>query len=312
MGVGLHSMSVMKREFGFCPVPLRLDAGPVRVRELPNFQSSVDSLGEYGEVEDGWIYAPASGVRDWASGEVRTRPYSRRVFELPATHSIEHQAATGVDHLDFHVWSLSFFLGMRLSTTDAGFLDAATVKPGQLVDFVLLGPGLERAVELSERFWTTNLSKPGNAKRFAAAVHALFLGQYRQALQFEEFIYLYTALDACYALTEAVTGLKGPRTHAERIEWTCGQLDVTTPAWATSTCGQQTVVSRLRNYTLHEALFVKEPLGFAVHGGGSGENLALEMTALVCRFLVALIGGKDVRYLKSPVNTRQRQGLRLA
>ncbi len=55
-----------------------------------------------------------------------------------------------------------------------------------------------------------------------------------------------------------------------------------------------------------------EPLGFAVHGGGTDENLPLEMTALVCRLLVALMGGNDFRYLKSPVNTRQRQGLRLA
>lgn len=253
---------------------------------------------------------------DYPAGESRNvaRVLARSsgvLFRMPATHSIEHAAATGEDHLDFHVWSLSFFLGMRLSTTDAGFLDAASVKPGKLVDFVLLGPSLERAVALTEQFWTTNLGEPGNAKRFAAAIHALFLGQYRQALQFEEFIYLYTALDACYALTKAVKGLPGAPTHAERIEWTCDRLNVRTPRWATITRGRSTVVSSLRNNTLHEALFVDEPLGFAVHGGGSGENLPLEMTALVCRFLVALIGGKDVRYLQSPVNTRQRQGLRL-
>ena len=92
----------------------------------------------------------------------------------------------------------------------------------------------------------------------------------------------------------------------------CNELGVTTPAWATTAGKGRSVVSALRNNALHEALFMGEPLGFAVHGGESGENLALEMEALVCRLLVALIGGTDGSYLRSAVNTRQRQGLRLS
>ena len=71
-------------------------------------------------------------------------------------------------------------------------------------------------------------------------------------------------------------------------------------------------MSVLRNDALHEALYVGEPLGFALHGAAAGENVTLEMTALVCRLLVALIGGQDSCYLASAVNTRQPHGLRLA
>lgn len=304
-------MSRVKKEFGFYPEPLRIDAGPVSVRTVSNFESIVESTLASDEVEDGWIYAPLQQTRDFMSGEIRTRPYSARVFGLSKTHVIEHVAATDEDHVDFHIWVLSFFLGMRLTATEAGFLDGTPVKRGRLVDFVPCENSIELAVDLAEDFWRNNIDEPCNAQRFAAAVHALFLGQYRQALQFEKFIHLYTALDACFALTKAVTGLRGPRAHAQRIKWTCDQLDVGTPAWAKSPGRDDTVVSGLRNNALHEALFVDEPLGFAVHGGGTGENLPLEMTALVCRLLVALIGGTDVRYLKSPVNGRQRQGLRL-
>ena len=53
-------------------------------------------------------------------------------------------------------------------------------------------------------------------------------------------------------------------------------------------------------------------LGFAVLQSGTLGNLTLEMTALVCRLLVALIGGNDTSYLGSPVNTRQRCGLDLS
>ena len=51
------------------------------------------------------------------------------------------------------------------------------------------------------------------------------------------------------------------------------------------------------------------PFGFAVQGG---VNLKLEMPALVCRLLVALIGGNDTSYLGSPVNTRQYYRLDLS
>ena len=110
---------------------------------------------------------------------------------------LELAKATGDEHVVFHLWALSFFLGMRLSATEAGFLDATPVKPGKLVDFVLPGRSLERAIDLADEFWMANRGEPRNAQRFAAAVHALFLGQYPQALQFERFIYLYTAIDAC-------------------------------------------------------------------------------------------------------------------
>ena len=47
-------------------------------------------------------------------------PYSSRVFGLPHTHTIEHETAVDEEHIEFHVWALSFFLGMRLTTTEAG------------------------------------------------------------------------------------------------------------------------------------------------------------------------------------------------
>ena len=54
------------------------------------------------------------------------------------------------------------------------------------------------------------------------------------------------------------------------------------------------------------------PLGFAVHKEGSNQNLTLEMSALVCRLLVALIAGDGADYVQSPVNTRQIHGLDLS
>lgn len=289
-------MKKLEKAFGFYPEHLRICAGDITISPLPEFHSIVTSMSDREDIENDWIYAP---------------PHSR-VFGLPETHLIEHATATDDEHLVFLVWALSFFVGMRLTTTEAGFLDATPVKPSKLVDFVLLGRSLERTVELADRFWVTNHSKPRNVRRFEAAVHALFLGQYPQALGFEGFIYLYTAIDACYALTKELWPPGKYVTHAERIDWMCGKLGVQTPSWADTAIKGGTRVSPIRNEALHEALFMGAPLGFAALQSGTRINFRLEMTALVCRLLVALIGGNDASYLGSPVNTRQYHGLNLS
>lgn len=104
----------------------------------------------------------------------------------------------------------------------------------------------------------------------------------------------------------------GPRaaTHAARIEWLCNEFGMPVPAWA-SPVARASTVSELRNAALHEALFAGAPLGFALHGVGTNQNLPLEMTALTCRLLVALLGAAGSEYVRSPVTSRQKQGLRL-
>ena len=217
-------MRKIEKEFGFCPEPLEIKVGSIKVSPFPELRSIVDTVLSCEEIENDWIYAPPQQVRDFMSGKIRERPYSSRVFGLPKTHVIEHARATSDEHLDFLIWALSFFVGMRLTATEAGFLDATPVKPRKLFDFVLLGQGLERAVELADSFWVMNQSEPRSAQRFEAAIHALFLGQYPQALLFESFIHLYTAIDACYALTKELWPPKQYITHSERIEWMCGKL----------------------------------------------------------------------------------------
>ena len=83
------------------------------------------------------------------------------------------------------------------------------------------------------------------------------------------------------------------------------------PEWAHAENGGRAPVVELRNNAIHEALFMDQPLGFAIHGVGSNQNLPLEMSALVYRLVVALFGGEAAPYVRSPVNTRSRYGLTL-
>ncbi|MGE0278814.1 MAG: hypothetical protein AB7R40_25755, partial [Nitrospiraceae bacterium] len=64
--------------------------------------------------------------------------------------------------------------------------------------------------------------------------------------------------------------------------------------------------------TFHEALFFNEPLGFSIYGSNQlttdRANVTLEMRALVCRLLVAILGKPGVGYVQTPVDTRQLHG----
>ena len=293
-------------EFGFYPHKLDIIQGPVTISTLADLAKKESEIKEYLDVQNGWIY-PGNAQTHRLEGGVSIEPYPCRVFPLPKTHAIEHSSANDPKHLMFHVWALSFFTGMRLTTEKAGFLDATPIRVGRLVDFGVAFEEIPLAIELAEQFWRRNQTKGRQIDRFCAAVHALFVSQNPQHLQFEQFTYLYTALDACFRiLWEKKPGAGGKLSHAERLKWMCCQLHIPIPAWANPGTGKSTQVADLRNDAIHEGLFVDQPLGFAMEGSGSNQNLPLEMKRLVCRFLVGILGVSDSDYFQSPLNDGQR------
>jgi hypothetical protein len=302
-------MTALAVEFGYFPYEWDEKYGPISIATLPNLKESIEGVYASKSIYKDWLYAPPQILKDVFNNRAYQLPYASRIFGLPKTHVIRHENAAGPEHLSFLVWCLGFFVGMRLTTTEAGFLDATPLKSGALTDFVLSHQKLAPAVALTELFWQTHCIHHRRTKNIEGIIHALFLSEYPQYLQFERFTHLYTALDACYALTKSL--LQGSKlTHAERIQWTCQQFSMQVPSWA-QPANQKTQVSVVRNDTLHEALFFEEPLGFAVYGGSQAtDKVPLEMQALVCRLLVALLGDPDNEYVKTPVNTRQRFGLK--
>lgn len=294
------------RDFGWYPEPLTFSVGDISIEPFPDLDQIVEAVRGRSEVHASWIYAPrivGSG------GRISPLPYPSRIFGLPNSHRIGHAKPDGGEHLDFLVWALGFFVGMRLTTTDAGFLDATPLRPGSLCDFSrLTSAECSRAMSLAEEFWQRNKTDLVRPRRWAAAVHLLFLAQYPQALQFERFGYLYSAIDTCFRLAADFYPIpNGNFRHKDRIAWLCGNFGMVVPTWGDADSRAQTV-SSIRNPAIHEGLYLNAPLGFALHGVGTGENLTLEMEALVCRFLVALIGDPRADYVRSPVTTRMTHG----
>lgn len=134
-------MTSHRLSFGYHPSAFNVAAGAVTILPLSDLDETVAAIEGSDLVEGDWIYAPLQEVQHLGGG-ISRRPYASRIFGLPQTHIIEHTSADNGDHLAFHLWALSFFTGMRLTSTEAGFIDATPIKPGKLVDFVLLGKGL--------------------------------------------------------------------------------------------------------------------------------------------------------------------------
>ncbi|HDR9800644.1 MULTISPECIES: hypothetical protein [Burkholderia] len=299
-------------QFGYYPVRCDIQNGRFSVETLPDLDSRVADVAENENVHSGWIYAGAEQVRDFMTGNVTVMPYSARVFPLPKTHVLTIKKCESRDHLELVVWCLSFFIGMRLTTTEAGFLDATPVEPGKLVDFSLGRYTVEDVIVIALNFLDAYRKTPPAYKILPAVIHALFLAQYPQSLDFERFQYLYMALDACYKLMTVNDTPPSRSGHAARIQWMCEKFTVPVPEWA-KVEKKSSPLSIVRNDAIHEGLFFNVPLGFAIYGGGVPNayrgNVPLEMRALVCRLLVGVLVGPSLQYVSTPVDTRQRYAL---
>ncbi|WP_218573554.1 hypothetical protein [Rheinheimera lutimaris] len=304
--------------FGFYPHHLDIENERFSVKTLPDHKYAVEHVLSDSNVINDWIYPGKAFEKNFINGVKKELPYSTRVFGLPKTHVLTLHDGASHEELDFVVWCISFFTGMRLTTTEAGFVDATPIKPGKLVDFVLNRCTLEDAIELVLSYVKNARGQPRALKRVAAIIHSLFLSQYPHSLAFERFQYLYMALDTCYKLLsvkEPIDSSK-PNSHAQRIEWMCTKFNIPVPTWAkVDSPKKASQISVVRNDAMHEALFFDEPLGFAVYGGnvrtGTQSSTLLQMQALACRLIIAALGRPEISYVSTPVDTRGIYPLRL-
>lgn len=220
-------------EFGYYPVEVNIETEQFSLLTLPGLIEKVERVNNHKNVVKGWIYPGNKEVYN-LNGGITTMPYSHRVFGMPKTHTLKLKNTSSLETLNFVVWCLSFFKGIRLTTTEAGFLDATTIKPTKLTDFILVGCSEKEVIELALNYINGKQKDAHSPKRIAAVVHALFLSQNPQYLSFEKFQYLYMALDGCFALSWAEHDKapdKKPPNHYKRLKWMCKIYGLSIPTW---------------------------------------------------------------------------------
>jgi hypothetical protein len=303
----------MSVDFGFYPVRLDTSYGDFRIKTRDDLESIVTSVESDPFVEGDWIYSPPKKLRVFGTNSLKVLPYASRVFGLPKTHTLSHHTDDPI-RLRFLIWCFGFFVGMRMSDREAGFLDATPIKPGASNDIVWFADSLMIALGTADAFFTANAATTAVERTIRAAMHSYLASGVPTLLDYEKFIHLYTAIEACYKAQELIAGPpKKPPSHAARIAYLCEEFGVPVPWWADR--GSHFVATQ-RNETLHEGLFFGEPWGFSILGGDQPSDpkqqmLLLEMQKLTCRIVIALLGVQDREYLTSSVSDRQRHGLRL-
>lgn len=150
-------------EFGYLPERLDVSYNGIWISTLPQFDAAYAWVSEQKKTEKGWFYPGCRGA-----------PYPDRVFGLRHTHRI--CAAPGIEdgYVDFVLWVLSFFWGMRLTTLSEGFLDTTPIEPFALVDFYAVGDPVVPLM-LAEQVWKDSASIPKERNRLGAAIHTMFM-----------------------------------------------------------------------------------------------------------------------------------------
>lgn len=303
----------MALEFGFYPRPYQVAIGSITIETLPELETKVAALSSSEYVHRGWFYAPGRS----------------RVFSLPKTHRISYHQVTNDSHLEFLIWCFSFFVGMRQSCVENGFLVATSINERAMIDIIWLGDSLEKAIDSADHFWHKYSDRPRVPKILTGVIHAYFLAQRRELLECEKFIYLYMALDGCFCVHDLLhpkmqvgcnQGSRGQRrrtTHQERVKILCYAYHIvadlqggTVPEWAAPDAS--TNIVGIRNATLHEGLFFDEPLGFQGFSENTfSENTIYLMSALVRRLVVALLELSAPEYIRLPLPERAPEGVQL-
>ncbi|MGE0871411.1 MAG: hypothetical protein AB7P03_22815 [Kofleriaceae bacterium] len=300
----------MRLDFGFFPRRYDHSFGDITVSTLPELDEKVAHIREH----------------EWVRNKSFRVPTPHRVFAMPKTHAFEHSSAQTTEHVEFLLWCFGFFVGMRMSWMEAGFLDSTPIEEGAMSDIVWRGDSsLNKAVTGANAFWNNyQPTKPRIPKILSAAIHAYFLAQREGLLEYERFMFFYVAVDACHAIHRAKAGGGQPRVnHAERIRDLCTAFGTvadssgrTVPLWAEvpqgAVRGTQPAIANLRNELFHEGLFFDEPLGFAGFGDPRISDHALgDLEALVSRFIVATLELPAHDYIASSLANRTMEGVLL-
>ena len=116
-------------EFGFYPLGLDITDTRFSIKSHPDRDKRVSNVRNDSAAVNGWFYASLMDRRS-ENGDIISPP--GRIFGLPRTHMITITNVANKEEVKFVIWCLSFFLGLRLTTEECGFLDATPIERGKL------------------------------------------------------------------------------------------------------------------------------------------------------------------------------------
>jgi hypothetical protein len=286
-------------EFGFLTRDLDIAGNDFSIRTINDWRAERLDLEANGHVANDWLYKP----RKLNSPEPADR------FELPTTHELQSDKYTDPGLQRFIVVVLGFLLGLRLLPEGWGHLHGTAIEVGKCNGFIVLDREIIPCLKHAAVFYTAN-ANGRNAKRLQSAISLIHWSK-GQEQHFDTFSYLYSAIDACWAVfadlhagSVAQLGLNSRPTHAQRpviMQQVLGLklppiFDPASPVTAAS----------IRNDLIHEGMVGDMPLGQSF----IDPHCDLEMQEFADKVILALLG-VSAHYLDTPGGDRSRHMLDL-
>lgn len=254
---------------------------PVRVN-TPCPKEFLDRLEE----DNGWCYSPS----------VRGRTFGQ---EPNCTMS----GVKSEDHGRFMVQCLSFLYGQKLFTLPCEYVDSVRLKRNDLGLFIT-NKNIENGLIYCNELWNKHSDDDKTKfstllKRVFGIIHLLFMSISKKSLQFEQFIYIYMALDACFKhfFDVGLIPENGKEvSHGQRLKIISELIGIGFSQSITEDHFRHT-----RNEVFHEGLYLGEPLGYPTKD--KEKNLLFAQNFLI-RVIFVVLGIKATGFLET-VDTYQ-------
>ena len=307
-------MPTLEKEFGFLPYKISIKTEFCSISVLPDYDDRIEKVKKSNPIHFGSVYPKLPDKKFFSSGD--------RFFHLPPTHLFTLKDADGDLHIDFLLSLLSFFIGIRLVTSNSGNLDCNFIEKYRATDFFLYDNQLAIILEHAQRFWQENLENPTISKLLISAVFSFFLSHSAVYFEEEKYWLLCKAVDTCFKLEKTRGRFKAENIKQEsKSKKLCKIYGIPTDCIIKHE-DQITAFSDsdLRNEFSHASMYDGELfLHFNYfnkrHDNKKGfihrrtDHLLTEKRRLFSRFIVGLIGICAKEYLKTDISCISRKNL---
>lgn len=221
------------------------------------------------QTDDGW----------YTSKSIKTRR-----FTAPYNYIIDGNFES-IAHATYCVWCLSFLSGVRLGTIKNEFIDALCIEKNSL-GFVVFPEELIKALNIVYLQFTNEQEKL-YLDRVMSIVNLIFLSQNKYYERRESYMYLYMALDTCFAILRDHSYLDPYIGHLKRAAAIADLYTIKRPIELSN-------ILKYRNDLFHEGLISGKPLGYEP----VRQNL-LFFRNFICKILFCIIGINCTEFIES-------------
>ena len=272
-------------EFGFLNEEKNYTSRYFNIKPLPDIQTRVQEIKESFYIENGWIYPPYGKGEDG----LPTKPSIR--YDTFTSHTLEFKPILKIVPKEFALFSIVFFgflKGVQLLPYGHGRFYKTPFNSGKLTSFLILDDDICNIMDMAAEFYIENYNS-GLSKRYYAAMFWFLYGQ-SYTHGFEKFDAQYRVIDSIFAICRGLFNIckfkEKKIRHPDRIPLLCEHFNIPTPVWAAKDRENSSMVSRLRNEFVHEAIFAGEPIGYSL----SNENYGMHFPSLNEKLLLSIIG----------------------